>query len=89
MADLNNNIKPVMDFLTKFPKPDLGFMEAFASGDICFSREQSNQSTLLFEELKRSKKVKVKAESIKEEPELEASSSAQDRGSADETKDVE
>ena len=64
-------------------------MAAFASGDICFSREQSDQSTLLFEELKRSKKVKVKAESIKEEPELEASSGAQDRGSADETKDVE
>ena len=91
LADLNNNIKPVMNFLTKYPKPDLAFMQDLASGDICFSKEQADQSTLLLEELKRSNKVKVKAESIKEEPVLdrEASSGAQDRGSADETKDVE
>ena len=78
-TDRNNNIKPVTDFLAKFPKPDIIFMEAFASGDICFSRAQSDQSALLFEELRRSKKVKVKAESIKEESvAVEASSSARE-----------
>jgi hypothetical protein len=43
-------------------------MQAFASGEICFSDEQVTQSTLLFEELKRSKKVTVKAEPINQEP---------------------
>jgi hypothetical protein len=62
MSDLNKNTKPITDFMTKFPKPDLAFMEALAAGDICFSDEQVSQSTLLFEELKRSKKVMVKAE---------------------------
>ena len=49
MTDLNNNIKPITDFMTKYPKPDLPFMGALASGDICFSDEQVTQSTLLFE----------------------------------------
>ena len=99
-ADLNNNIKPVMDFMAKFPKPDIVFMQAFASGDICFSKEQSDQSALLFEELRRSKKVTVKAESIKQESvSVEASSSdrgvrpttpsVQADGSDEESKDVE
>ena len=89
VTDLTNNLTPITDFLAKFPSPGLAFIEALAAGDICFSDEQFKQSTLLFEELKRSNKVKVKAESVKEGPMLEASSSAQERGSADETKDVE
>ena len=48
MTDLNNNVKPITDFMTKYPKPDLSFMAALASGDICFSDEQVTQSTLLF-----------------------------------------
>ena len=51
MTDLTNNLTPITDFLAKFPNPGLAFIEALAAGDICFSDEQANQSTLLFEEL--------------------------------------
>ena len=60
IAELNNNIKPITDFMDKYSKPDLPFMQAFASGEVCFSDEQVTQSTLLFEELRRSMKVTVK-----------------------------
>ena len=95
----NNNIKPVLDFLTKFPKPDIGFMKALAQGDITFSPEQISQAALLFEELRRSKLVRVKEESVVVTHDLETSSSArEDRpassnvqadGSDEESKDVE
>ena len=102
IAALNNNIKPITDFMDKFPKPGVVFMQAFASGEICFSDEQVTQSTLLFEELKRSKKVAVKAEPINQESasvSVETSSSARDvrpasssvqaDGPDEESKDVE
>ena len=86
-----------MDFMTKYPNPDLSFIRALASGDICFSDEQVTQYTLLFEELKRSSKVKVKAEPVKREPAAEESGSAKAEASLgahedvfdDESKDVE
>jgi hypothetical protein len=39
MLDFNNNVRPVnvMDFMTKYPKPDLAFMEALSAGDISFT----------------------------------------------------
>ena len=33
IAILNNNIKPITDFMDKFSKPDMAFMQAFASGE--------------------------------------------------------
>ena len=74
-------------------------MQALANGDITFSPEQISQAALLFEELKLSKLVKVKEESVAVTHDLEASasarddgsasSSARDDGSAEESKDVE
>jgi hypothetical protein len=100
ILELNNNIRPITDFMNKHPNPDLLFMQAFASGEVCFSDEQVTQSTLLFEELRRSTKVTVKTEPINQESvSVEASSSAREvrpasssvqaDGSDEESKDVE